>query len=150
YALLAGFAIPAQRTIYMLTVLAVALWFGRITSATSVLSWALLIVILLDPWAVLSPGFWLSFGAVAIILLVSAGRMGRTHWLAGWIRIQWAITLGLIPLLLAIFQQTSLVSPLANAIAIPTVGLLVVPLTLLATFPFLDFLLLPAHSVLQA
>ncbi|MDN5836808.1 MAG: ComEC/Rec2 family competence protein [Nitrosospira sp.] len=65
-------------------------------------------------------------------------------------RVQWAITLGLIPPLLVMFQQVSLVSPIANAIAIPLVSLVVVPLTLLAALPPLDFLLLPAHAVLSA
>jgi competence protein ComEC len=149
YALLAGFAIPAQRTVYMLAAVALALWRGRFTSATSVLTWALLTVVLLDPWAVLAPGFWLSFGAIGLILLISTGRIGKTKWLTEWIRVQWAITLGLIPLLLAMFQQVSLVSPLANAIAIPLVSLVVVPLTLLGALPALEFLLLPAHAVLN-
>lgn len=149
YALLAGFAVPAQRTVYMLAAIAVALWLGRSISMTAVLTWALLAVVVIDPWSVLSPGFWLSFGAIAVILLVTAGRIGRTHWLSGWTRVQWAITLGLIPLLLAMFQQVSLVSPFANAIAIPLVSLVVVPFTLLATLPPLDFMLLPAHWVLS-
>lgn len=149
YALLAGFAVPAQRTVYMLAVVAIALWLGRFTSATTILTWALLAVTLIDPWAVLSPGFWLSFGAIATIMLVSAGRIGKIHWLTGWARIQWAVTLGLVPVLLAMFQQISLVSPIANAIAVPLVSLVVVPLTLLATLPLLDFMLLPAHAVLS-
>lgn len=149
YALLAGFAVPAQRTVYMLAVVAIALWLGRFTAATMILTWALLAVVLFDPWAVLSPGFWLSFGAIATIMLVSSGRIGREHWLTGWARIQWAITLGLVPALLAMFQQISLVSPIANAIAVPLVSLVVVPLTLLATLPLLDFMLLPAHAVLS-
>ncbi|MGH8763700.1 MAG: ComEC/Rec2 family competence protein [Nitrosospira sp.] len=149
YALLAGFAVPAQRTVYMLAAVAIALWLGRFTSATSVLAWALLAVVILDPWAVLSPGFWLSFGAIAVIMLVSAGRIGKMHWFTGWARVQWAITIGLIPPLLVMFQQVSLVSPIANAIAIPLVSLVVVPLTLLATLPPLNFLLLPAHAVLS-
>jgi competence protein ComEC len=149
YALLAGFAVPAQRTVYMLAAIAISLWLGRSISMTAVLALALLAVVVIDPWSVLSPGFWLSFGAIAVILLVSAGRIGRIHWLSGWTRVQWAITLGLIPLLLAMFQQVSLVSPLANAVAIPLVSLVVVPFTLLATLPPLDFMLLPAHGVLS-
>lgn len=149
YALLAGFAVPAQRTVYMLAVIAVALWRGRFTSATSVLAWALLTVVVLDPWAVLAAGFWLSFGAIALIFLISVGRIGKINWLLEWVRIQWAITLGLVPLLLAMFQQISLVSPIANAIAIPLVSLIVVPLTLLGTIPPLEFLLVPAHVLLN-
>ncbi|MBN9126280.1 MAG: ComEC/Rec2 family competence protein, partial [Nitrosospira sp.] len=92
---------------------------------------------------------WLSFGAIGLILLISTGRIGKTNWLTEWIRVQWAITLGLIPLLLAMFQQVSLVSPLANAIAIPLVSLVVVPLALLGALPPFEFLLLPAHAVLN-
>ena len=149
YTLLSGFAIPAQRAFCMLAVVAIALWRGQFTSATRVLAWALLIVVILDPWASLSPGFWLSFGAITIIMLVTAGRIGQLHWLTGWLRIQWAITLGLVPLLLALFQQVSMVSPIANAIAIPLVSLVVVPLTLLATIPLFDFILPIAHTALS-
>ena len=149
YTLLSGFAVPAQRAFCMLAVVAIAIWRGHSISATLVLVWALLLVVILDPWAMLSPGFWLSFGAIAIIMLVTVGRIGQMHWLTGWVRVQWAITLGLIPLLLAMFQQMSLVSPIANAIAIPLVSLAVVPLTLLATIPLLDFLLPLAHAILS-
>ena len=104
---------------------------------------------IIDPWAVLAPGFWLSFGAVAIILFVSAGRIAQAHWLTAWARVQWAITLGLIPLLLAMFQQISVVSPLANAFAIPLVSLVVVPLTLLGVIVPWDFLLVAAHWMMS-
>lgn len=149
YAVLSGFAIPAQRAFYMLAVVAIVLWMGRQIPATTVLAWALFGVILIDPWAILAPGFWLSFGAVAVIMLLTIGRIGKIHWLSGWLRIQWAITLALIPLLLALFQQISLVSPIANAIAIPLISLIVVPLTLLATIPVFDFMLPFIHDVLS-
>jgi competence protein ComEC len=145
YALLAGFAVPARRTVGMLAVVAAASWLGVIESASLVLCAALFIVVATDPWAVLSPGFWLSFGAVAVILYVSLGRVGRGHWLKTWARVQIAVTLGLVPLLLAHFQQVSVVSPLANAVAIPAVSLVVVPLTLAGiALPF-DALLHLAH-----
>ena len=148
YAWLAGYAVPAQRTVYMLAVVAVALWMGRLTSASVVLSAALFVVLAIDPWAVLAPGFWLSFGAVALILLVSTGRIAQPHWFAVWARVQWAVTLGLVPLLLALFQQVSLVSPLANAIAIPVVSLAVVPLTLIGVMLPIDLVLQLAHAVM--
>ena len=145
YALLAGYAVPAQRTVYMLAVVAAAIWLGRIESASTVLAAALLAVVVIDPWAVLAPGFWLSFCAVAIILYVSLGRVGREHWLESWARVQLAVTLALIPVLLAVFQQVSVVSPLANAFAIPVVSLGVVPLTLLGVVDPTGALLQSAH-----
>ncbi|MDP2398330.1 MAG: DNA internalization-related competence protein ComEC/Rec2 [Burkholderiales bacterium] len=127
YALLSGFAVPAQRTVFMLAVVAVALWLGHITAAGPVLAVALFAVLMIDPWAINAPGFWLSFGAVAVIMWVSVNRLRQPHWLVTWGRVQWAVTLALIPPLLAMFQQVSLVSPLANALAIPLVSFVVVP-----------------------
>ncbi|TXF11701.1 DNA internalization-related competence protein ComEC/Rec2 [Pelomicrobium methylotrophicum] len=150
YALLAGFAVPTQRTFYMLAVVALAVWTGRVQSPSRVLATALFVVMGMDPWAVLSPGFWLSFGAVAVIFYVSAGRLGTATRLSHWVRIQGAVTLALVPLLLALFQQFSLVSPVANALAIPVVSLAVVPLTLAGALLPLDVFLVIAHELMAA
>lgn len=156
YALLSGFAVPAQRTVYMVGAVTIALWLNRNFSLGQILSIALLGVLIPDPWSILSPGFWLSFGAVALILYVTAYRLkpsqrevdnktvgGRSAYplrvLVEYGRIQWAMTIGLVPMLLAMFQQVSLVSPIANAFAIPLVSLVVVPLTLLGA-------MLPSYS----
>jgi len=149
YCLISGFAVPAQRTLYMVGVVAAALWLGRATSASRVLAAALFLVLVLDPWAVLSPGFWLSFAAVAVIFYIGNSRTARPHWLAQWGRVQWAVTVGLVPLLLVIFQQVSLVSPIANAVAIPVVSLVVTPLALAgAVLPFAWPLEL-GHAILE-
>lgn len=135
YALLAGFAVPTQRTLYMLTVVALALCSGRHPGVARTLSLALLAVLLPDPWAVLAPGFWLSFTAVGLLFYAGTARLGEaTGWravLARWGGTQWAVTLGTLPILLLLFQQFSLVSPLANALAIPLVSFVVTPLALL-------------------
>ena len=137
YVLLAGFQAPAQRTLYMLAVLVLAYWHQRETRPTVALAWALFGVLLLDPWAVLAPGFWLSFGAMAAILWVTVGRIGEGSKLSAWVSVQTAVTLALAPALLLLFQQVSLVSPLANAIAIPVVSWLVTPLALIGVaLPF--------------
>jgi len=140
YSLLAGFAVPAQRTFWMVTVVALALWSGRIASPARTLALALAVVLAFDPWAVLSAGFWLSFGAVALIFYVAAAESRAAQWL----RVQWAITLGLAPAALFLFAQVSLVGPLANAIAIPLISAVVTPLALLAALVPWDALLLVA------
>ncbi|MEZ0272901.1 MAG: ComEC/Rec2 family competence protein, partial [Methylophilaceae bacterium] len=149
YALLAGFAVPTQRTFYMLAVLAVALWSGRAVSMSLVLGWALLVVVVIDPWAVVAPGFWLSFGAVALLVYAGSHRLARPGWLQESARAQWVITLGLTPLLLALFQQVSIISPVANAFAIPLISLVVTPLTLLGAVVPIDAILLAAHAVMS-
>ena len=88
-------------------------------------------MLLIDPFAPLAPGAWLSFGAVAIILLAVAGRVRREGPIAGFARVQTAVTIGLVPLLLAAFGSVSLISPLANVVAIPLFTLLLVPTVLL-------------------
>ncbi len=148
YALVTGFAVPAQRTLYMLAIVAMALWFDRLSSPSRVLALALLVVVVFDPWAVLSPGFWLSFGAVGVIFYILSQRIGAEKpWLQA-LRVQGAVTLALVPTMLLLFQQVSIVSPFANAIAIPVVSYLIVPLTLLGAFLPLDFPLHIAHAIM--
>jgi competence protein ComEC len=147
YVLLAGFQVPAQRTLYMLTVAAIGLWLGRPGTASTVWLWALAVVLAWDPWAMLAPGFWLSFGAVGVLLYAGVGRIGAGSALGAAVRAQWAVTVGLVPLMLMLFQQISLVSPLANAVAIPVVTFIVVPLTLASIVLPWDALLLAAHQV---
>lgn len=164
YVLLAGFGVPAQRTLYMLVVVALALWLGRITSITCVLCLALGVVVLIDPWAVLWPGFWLSFGAVATILYATVGRMAShaefdaSRWqkaraaMALGAHTQYVVTVGLVPLTMLLFAQVSLVSPVANALAIPIISLLVTPLSLLGSVlpaPLSEWVLLLAHFLVQ-
>lgn len=170
YVALAGFGVPAQRTLWMLIVLAIAVWSGRASDSTHVLSLALAVVVLIDPWAVLWPGFWLSFAAVALLLYVSTGRVAlapdltnRTsfsHWIQRIrpslylaAQTQYAITLGLVPLTLLLFSQISLLSPIANAIAIPLISFVVTPLALIGSVlpaPLASPCLSVAHACVSA
>jgi len=129
---LAGYGIPVMRAVIMVLIAALAMWRTRRPPALRVLLLALVGVLLVDPWAVLSAGFWLSFGAVSALMLVLSGRAGRTGRVGQFLRSQWAIGLLTAPLLLGAFGQLSLVAPLANLVAIPVVTLLVVPVLLLA------------------
>jgi len=133
YAALAGFAVPTQRALVMLVVALGGVFLHRRTSPSVLLAAALLAVLLVDPLAVMSPGFWLSFAAVAVILyaLSGADAKGWKERLVAWGRLQWAIAAGLLPLLLFLFQQVSLSGPFANLVAIPVVELVVIPATLL-------------------
>ena len=158
YVLLAGAEVPAVRTLCMLLVAAAGLWLGRPGTATVVWLWSLVAVLLCDPWASLSPGFWLSFGAVGLLLYAGSGRLFMAaspgiasragESLRDAARAQWVVTVGLVPGTLALFQQVSVVSALANAVAIPVVTLAVVPLALTAIAIPLDAPWQAAHAVL--
>ena len=130
YALLAGFSVPTQRALVMLTVVMAALLTHRRFGFTHVISAALLLVLLFDPLAVLAAGFWLSFSAIAIIAYGMLYRQDTSNLWWRWGRAQYLVAVGLLPLLLLWFQQFPLYGMLANVVAIPWVGFVTVPLAL--------------------
>jgi competence protein ComEC len=148
YTLLAGFAVPAQRTLVMLAVVTACVLADRPVSPSRVLALAVVAVLAIDPWAVLAGGFWLSFGAVAAIFLALGARAGGSGRVAAAAREQAAVTVALLPMLVLLFQEVSLVSPLANALAIPLVSLVVVPLTLTGAFLDWGLALEAGHALL--
>ena len=132
YAALSGFGLPAQRALLMLALIVAALTLARNSSPWRVLLLALCGVLVLDPLAGTSAGFWLSFGAVALLLVparraaAGGGRIGRV------LALQWRLLLGMCPLMAVWIGQTSVLAPLVNLVAIPVVGLLLVPALLVA------------------
>jgi competence protein ComEC len=137
YAALAGFALPTQRALIMLVVVFIAILLKRQLLPSYILLFALLAVVLFDPLSALSAGFWLSFSAVAVIFFVITARLGikvnvwsKIHY---FIRLQLTIFIGLLAPLLLLFQQFSLIAPLANLVAVPLMSFIIVPLTLFAT-----------------
>jgi competence protein ComEC len=147
YTALSGFGIPAQRTLLMLVGAAGVALFDRQPTPSRLLAAALAVVVLIDPWAANTPGFWLSFGAVAALVYSGMGRLLPPPVWLSWLHTQWAVTLALTPLLLSLFQEVSLVSPLANAVAIPLISVVAVPLSLLAALLPWPFLAAAAHAV---
>ena len=146
YAMLAGWGVPAQRTVLMLASAGLLRSWGRHWPWPLVLLAAAVVVTVLDPWALLQPGFWLSFTAVGLLMasepqapppkpVAGEAAGGWRPWagslLGQHLRAQTVATLGLAPLSLVFFQQLSLVGFLANLVAIPLVTLLITPLALL-------------------
>ncbi len=151
YSALAGFAVPTLRAIILAVLLAVMQYLRRVSDAGDVFCLCLLGVLLLQPFAVLTPSFWLSFSAVAMLLFLSSYRVSKSSiW-----RLQIGLSMGLAPISLLFFQATSLVGILANLIAIPVVGWGVVPLALLGTvtingFPIVGTALLQLAATVGA
>lgn len=143
YAALAGFSVPTLRALIMLAVVVFALLTRRLAAPFDVLQSALLLVLVLDPLAVLSAGFWLSFLAVGLILLTLAkdqrATVTRASRIYRLVKIQWFLMIGMMPLGSLLFNQISLLAPVMNLVAVPLVGLLVVPLSLIgAALAFLQ------------
>src|SRR5690606_17419702 len=131
YAVVAGFALPTVRTVLMIAVVVAARSLRRPTRVGDALAMAALAILLFDPLAALTAGFWLSFAGVAWLAwcLPDAG-----HRIVGdFLSAQGVATLGLLPLTVVLFGQASLAGPVANLVAIPWWSLVVVPLSLLGT-----------------
>ena len=163
YSALAGFAVSTQRALVMLAVLLTALFWGRTPRPLAALTLALALVLAIDPQAVLSFGFWLSFGAVMVLILALGSRplawsdggaaadgqqpraqvwsrAGSRAWIQ-WGAPQWAVAVGLLPALLLLFGRVSLISPVANLVAVPLFAVLlpvVLVAVLLSLIPGLD------------
>jgi competence protein ComEC len=142
YSALAGFTVPTQRAMIMLAIAMAAISLQRNNRPLHTLTLAMLAILIVDPLAILAVGFWLSFLAVALIVYTISARLKTPGNILGTLKINWATSVGLSPLLLMFFQQISLISPVANFVAVPVIGFLIVPLALVAT------IILPISSTL--
>lgn len=136
YTLLAGFSIPTQRALIMVTVVLFSNLFPRNVAPSHILSLALGSVLIYDPLAVLNVGFWLSFGIVVALVYSESGRRSLyvsslEKWGFRLLKAQFVATLTALPILLSIFNYVSLTTFFANAIAIPWISFIIVPLNLL-------------------
>ena len=142
YAAVSGFSIPTQRALVMLVMFSFVILLRRYTQSWNAWLWSLFLVLIINPLAVLTIGFWLSFVAVAAIIYVSSGRIRqKTSYLRKFWRMQLTVTIALLPLTLLFFQQFSLITIIANMIAMPAVCLVIVPLSLFGVL----FLLIPGN-----
>ena len=136
YAVLAGFGIPAQRALIMIAVVTAAIALCRRVDFVRTIAIAVLASLLLDPLSMLSAGWWLSFWAVCVIAWFTTGRQADRQVARRWLLMPVAVALGMTPLLAGIFQQYSLLAPVANIVAVPWVSFLVVPAALAGTALF--------------
>ena len=133
YALLSGYSVPAQRTAVMLAAFLAARCCGRVTTPSWSVAASLVAVLLFDPLSALSAGFWLSFSAVCAIVFMAGGQMTAAGSLRTAVRVQWVVTVALLPVTILLFGSFSLVGPLVNAVAIPVFSFALVPPLLVAT-----------------
>ncbi|MFT3742638.1 MAG: DNA internalization-related competence protein ComEC/Rec2 [Gammaproteobacteria bacterium] len=151
YSALAGFALPAQRALWMASLALISVLWCRPWSIWQGLSLAAAGILIMEPLAVFQDSFWLSFSAVFAIIYANSGRLQASEGKWKYTRIQWVISLSLIPISIAIFQQVSVIGFVANILAVPLVGIVVLPLCILGAisvflFPLGGKLLLMAAA----
>lgn len=158
YTAFVGFEIPALRTLLMCSVVTIMLLLKQKISSFALLIYSAALLLYLDPLSVLSAAFWLSYGACFILLRIYQSlrhqpkRVYLSRWQQFWqgfkilVESQWKIFIALLPLVIVFFKQVSWIAPLSNIVAIPFIGLLIVPLDILAGLSF--FLFEPLSAVL--
>jgi len=132
YALLAGLSLSTVRALVMLYCLVLAQLFRRPPRSWAALLIALVLVLIWQPLAALNSGFWLSFGAVAALLWLSAWQSWRPRWLQV-VLAHGYMSLAMVPAGLLFFGGVSLISVLGNLLLVPLFSVVIVPLVLLAT-----------------
>lgn len=145
YASLAGFSVSTQRALIMLLVYVLCRLLARGLSLAQVLLRAMVVLLLLDPFAILDTGFWLSCGAVWVISLSNYVQSS-----ASLLRLQPKLWLGMLPMTSLFFGQVSLVSPLVNVLLVPLFCLLLIPLTLLGVGFLLIGFDVPSDALLHS
>lgn len=149
YCVFVGAEIPALRTLFMCSILALTLLFGLPLKPLSVLLCSACLLLFFDPFSVLSAAFWLSYGACFILLRIYQtiqntptalqGRQKYRFIFKVLVESQWKIFIALLPLMIIFFQHVAWIAPLTNILAIPWLGLLVVPLDILAACLYFIF-----------
>lgn len=140
YSALAGFSLPTLRALIMLSIFLLSTLLRRYYSLFTSFSIAFISILLVNPFYVWEDSFWLSFGSVFLILYATQGRLNHAHFFQS-IKLQWVLSIGLIPFTILFFHQCNGISFISNMVAIPVVGWLVLPLC------FLGMLSIPIASV---
>jgi competence protein ComEC len=128
YATIAGLGLPTRRALVMIGVLLAANFARRARAPVHGLAFAVIVLLALDPLCVLSAGFWLSFVGVAWLMFALGGRGERVRWWREMVSAQGVASVGLLPLTIWFFGQSSLIGPLANLLAVPAICFFILPL----------------------
>ena len=126
YGACTGFAIPAKRAVIMISVFMITKLFSKELSFADRFAIALLLILIIDPLAHYSNGFWLSFLAVGLLGFACKVKISPVH-------IHIVTNFGLLPMTWYIFGKISLVAFFANFIAVPWLSFGIMPLALLAS-----------------
>ncbi|WP_151800082.1 DNA internalization-related competence protein ComEC/Rec2 [Acinetobacter nosocomialis] len=144
YTAFVGFEIPALRTLLSVFIFISFILLKQPLKPFALLIYSASLLLLMDPFSVLSAGFWLSYGACFILLRIyqTIVQIPDQHFLSlrskmifmtkVLIESQGKIFIALSPLTLLFFQQISWIAPLTNIVAVPIVGGIIVPLNILA------------------
>ena len=131
YGTIAGLGLPTRRALVMIGVLLAATLARRSRSPSHGLAFATIVLLAIDPACVLSAGFWLSFVGVAWLMFCLGARAESRHGWRELVHAQGVASIGLLPLTIWFFGQSSLIGPVANLVAVPAICFFILPVTVL-------------------
>ncbi len=138
YAGIAGFSLPTLRALIFVCLFNLAFLLGRRINPFVALMTCAILICVIDPFAFLSPGFYLSFLAVVVLFYCFCGRqpIRHTHMIrfVDFSKTQILLFIGLFIPLCLLGLPVSLVGLIANSVAIPLVTFIVVPCLFLVAF----------------
>ncbi len=158
YCAFVGFEIPALRTLLICVIVTFTLLLRQSMQPLKLLILSAALLLLFDPFSILSAAFWLSYGACFVLLRIyqtiqqqprqtEQTLLQRLYFaMTVLIESQWKIFLALFPLMMLFFKQVAWITPLSNLVAIPWIGLLIVPVDIVAALLF--FVSEPLSSLL--
>jgi competence protein ComEC len=144
YCAFVGFEIPALRTLLSCLLISAFILFKQKVRPFNILLSSASILLIFDPFSILSAAFWLSYGACFVLLRIyqTVQQRGadqlktKTQYIKIQLKLliesQWKIFLALFPLMMLFFKQIAWITPLSNLFAIPWIGLVIVPLDVIA------------------
>ena len=129
YVLLTGASLPAQRALIMMsTAYFMRILFWRVSSLSSVVA-AAAVLITINPWCALTPGFWLSVLLTGVIIVETANAPPRRF--LGWVRLSCVLTVASSLLTVFFFNQFSTSALVSNLLIAPFFTVVVLPVGLL-------------------
>jgi competence protein ComEC len=128
YSMISGWGIPAERTMIMLGMAALYQFLGKTGGSFKGWCMAFCICLALQPWAMFSISFWLSFLAVFSLIYLLSHRIRAPQGILSHLKFQFALYWLLIPATLYSFGVVSTGAYLVNLWAIPLVSFWVVPI----------------------
>ena len=126
YCCLAGFSTPTLRAFIMISICVLMLTLKKGIGFTFLLCYTLIALAAVDVTAFYSEGLWLSVVAVFFLLALAQNPSQLSSF-----TLQLKLLVGMLPLGLWFFSAISFIAPLSNLFAIPLVGFIVVPMTLI-------------------
>ncbi|SFI24145.1 ComEC/Rec2 family competence protein [Jannaschia pohangensis] len=139
YLFLSGGSVATQRAFVMAAVMLGAILIGRRALSIRSVAMAAILILLWHPESLVGPGFQMSFAATGALVLAfgAIARSDRAHWMRGWRGAVMALLVSSIvaglataPIAALHFNRLGQFGVLANVLAVPMMGILVMPLLL--------------------